>query len=440
MSEEGESIQEDDFLVRVKAQVMTRDDSSGGWVALKGGGLSIVGLRKISVIANSDEGVRYEYVIHGYRTSDQEVVLHCMLKKDVQYTKATPTFHHWRTGDRRFGLTFQTAADARAFDKGIKRAVEDLLGSPNSSNSLEVGDDDVFMPLDLPLRRQDSSSQSAQSASTNSTTTSSPTPHSPITTQDVAYQSPTRHHPPPLPPLQTQTSSSSSSNVEHLKKINYVSSRTELEKEEVWIKNHKKEHKDDKDKDGSGERIDLGYSYVQFQKPRQSVHDYQYPNIDSKKERKDSLSSIKKNNLTSSSNMAPLPLPTKKKKKHKDSGKSDYLLQRHVCCQYCNLSFDEQSNTPGSCKEAPDRVHNIIEKVSCLCCAEAVLYHCYADEDGRYGHVCACDTSEDKCCLKWITLTILSFFVPCLCCYLPLRACHRCGIRCGCCGGRHQAK
>jgi len=38
-----------------------------------------------------------------------------------------PTFHHWRTGDQKFGLTFQTAADARAFDKGVRMAVEDLL-------------------------------------------------------------------------------------------------------------------------------------------------------------------------------------------------------------------------------------------------------------------------------------------------------------------------
>lgn len=38
-----------------------------------------------------------------------------------------PTFHHWRTEDKKFGLTFQTAADARAFDKGVRTAVEDLL-------------------------------------------------------------------------------------------------------------------------------------------------------------------------------------------------------------------------------------------------------------------------------------------------------------------------
>lgn len=38
-----------------------------------------------------------------------------------------PTFHHWRAGKQRNGLTFQTAADARAFDKGILKAYNDLI-------------------------------------------------------------------------------------------------------------------------------------------------------------------------------------------------------------------------------------------------------------------------------------------------------------------------
>lgn len=56
-----------------------------------------------------------------------QVVLSCTIKKDFEYNKVMPTFHHWKTGDKKFGLTFQTAADARAFDKGVRMAVEDLL-------------------------------------------------------------------------------------------------------------------------------------------------------------------------------------------------------------------------------------------------------------------------------------------------------------------------
>lgn len=54
------------------------------------------------------------------------MVLECMLKKDLIYNKVTPTFHHWKIDDKKFGLTFQSPADARAFDRGIRRAIEDI--------------------------------------------------------------------------------------------------------------------------------------------------------------------------------------------------------------------------------------------------------------------------------------------------------------------------
>lgn len=55
-----------------------------------------------------------------------QVILECFLKKDLVYTKATPTFHHWRVENRKCGLAFQSPADARAFDRGVRRALEDL--------------------------------------------------------------------------------------------------------------------------------------------------------------------------------------------------------------------------------------------------------------------------------------------------------------------------
>ena len=59
------------------------------------------------------------------------MVLNCILKKDLTYNQANPTFHHWKTEGKRFGLTFQSSVDAGAFHKGIKRAMEDLLeGKP----------------------------------------------------------------------------------------------------------------------------------------------------------------------------------------------------------------------------------------------------------------------------------------------------------------------
>lgn len=56
-----------------------------------------------------------------------QVILSCVINNDLQYSKVMPTFHHWRAGKQRNGLTFQTAADARAFDKGVIRAFNDII-------------------------------------------------------------------------------------------------------------------------------------------------------------------------------------------------------------------------------------------------------------------------------------------------------------------------
>ena len=44
-----------------------------------------------------------------------------------------PTFHHWKTGNKRYGITFHTAADARAFDKGVTMAIQDVLDGKNKT-------------------------------------------------------------------------------------------------------------------------------------------------------------------------------------------------------------------------------------------------------------------------------------------------------------------
>ncbi len=63
---------------------------------------------------------------YGWYVSDKQVILDCPLRKDLVYTIATPTFHHWKVEDRKCGLSFQSPADARAFDRGVRKAIEDL--------------------------------------------------------------------------------------------------------------------------------------------------------------------------------------------------------------------------------------------------------------------------------------------------------------------------
>ena len=65
-----------------------------------------------------------------------QMVLNCTIKRDFEYNRVMPTFHHWRTDNKKFGLTFQTAADARAFDKGVRMAIMDLLNGKISTPTL----------------------------------------------------------------------------------------------------------------------------------------------------------------------------------------------------------------------------------------------------------------------------------------------------------------
>uniref|UniRef100_A0A3Q4AE69 Sprouty related EVH1 domain containing 3 n=1 Tax=Mola mola TaxID=94237 RepID=A0A3Q4AE69_MOLML len=70
--------------------------------------------------------------------------------------------------------------------------------------------------------------------------------------------------------------------------------------------------------------------------------------------------------------------------------------------------------------------------------SKSLLYHCMSDSEGEFWEPCSCDESmgghpHPLCCARWLALLALSLFVPCMCCYLPLRACLRCGERCGCC-------
>lgn len=157
--------------------------------------------------------------------------------------------------------------------------------------------------------------------------------------------------------------------------------------------------------------------------------------------------------------------------------------------------FRPDENRRGACDFAPDCVRSTIDAVSCVGCAQCLLYHCYADSEGDFApQPCSsCVTSESgarrgghqqlhehhprhhhhhnhnhhqqrhschgeqrrrdddddaddaACCgadsppKRWFGLALLSLVVPCLWCYLPLRACYRCGVRCGCCGRPHEA-
>ncbi|KAJ8368674.1 hypothetical protein SKAU_G00087020 [Synaphobranchus kaupii] len=126
--------------VRVRAVVMTRDDSSGGWVPLGGGGLSHVIICKGR--SPEDKG-RRDYVIRGERLRDRAPVLECAVQRGLVYNKVNPIFHHWRVEDRKFGLTFQSPADAISFERGLHSVIDRLDRESDSPSSSTPEDRDT---------------------------------------------------------------------------------------------------------------------------------------------------------------------------------------------------------------------------------------------------------------------------------------------------------
>lgn len=196
-------------------------------------------------------------------------------------------------------------------------------------------------------------------------------------------------------------------------------------------------------------------SYVVFNKNTVvASHEYSYPNLEPTQKPAAQRSSTRTQPSSSPSSQTsqpypPLPIKNKSKSKsssissgdggkHGQSGARSRLVSQ-VQCKHCREVFSLDDNPRGSCEDAPDSVERCIECVSCVSCTQCLMYHCWADADGEFRHPCSCDSHDPKLCKRWTALTFLSLLLPCLWCYLPLKACHRCGIMCGLCGGRHKA-
>ncbi|GAB5572602.1 sprouty-related [Prionailurus iriomotensis] len=501
MSEETATSDNDNSYARVRAVVMTRDDSSGGWLPLGGSGLSCVTVFKVP---HQEENGCADFFIRGERLRDKMVVLECMLKKDLIYNKVTPTFHHWKIDDKKFGLTFQSPADARAFDRGIRRAIEDISqGCPTFKNEAEGVEDDLqateedtssslvkdhlfqqetvvtsepyrisrpsaFEGLDA--RRVYLQSQASQGLPSSLTGMESDLWNLEFLEKEDMFSSSRELRRPsrrsdqnilifqPLPQIRTSTwpvlritfshpgldiqgrsieyvqrqiskecGSLKSQNRVPLKSIRHVSFQDEdeivrINPRDILIRRYADYRHPDMWKNDL-ERDDTDSS-IQFSKPDSKKSDYLYSCGDETK-----LSSLKDSVVFKAQ---PSSLKFKKSKRRKEDGERSR-------CVYCQERFNHEENGRGKCQDAPDPIKRCIYQVSCMLCAESMLYHCMSDSEGDFSDPCSCDTSDDKFCLRWLALVALSFIVPCMCCYVPLRMCHRCGEACGCCGGKHKA-
>ncbi|XP_033112751.1 sprouty-related, EVH1 domain-containing protein 2-like isoform X2 [Anneissia japonica] len=393
---------DEESMVRVKAQVMIPTD--GMWVPLDGG-LSTVGIYKHVY----EDSRKFEYWVRATQNTDLcgTIVVDCQIKKDLRYVKPSPIFHHWLTDNKKFGLVYNNTYDAKAFDRGIQRAVEELMDGSSTESSTnqvtdnELGDDDVFVPVEPLL---------------------SPSPiHDYQNTPPLFASRPLDSYTSTLKNVITQPPRSDGNQYEYLHRVHYLPRR--MVKKEVWVKSHPEWQsvRDQPCKVSSGPKD----SYVQFVKNCPSRHDYSYPTLNTSKfSERHPIATQPKNSL-------PPLLPDK-------NFKVDPKVRQERCVHCLNV-FDPRQNRRGQCQYAPDSTLHCIEKLTCYCLAEGLQYHCCSDGENDYSEGCSCDPRQDGFCKKWTALSAISLCLPCLFCYLPLRACHKVGVKCGVCGGKHVA-
>ncbi|KAK1803026.1 hypothetical protein P4O66_021563 [Electrophorus voltai] len=421
MTEESQP-DDDSYIVRVKAVVMTRDDSSGGWLAQEGGGLSRVGVCKVAP-ADLELLDRNGFLIYGERLRDKQEILKCFLKKDLVYTKATPTFHHWRVDNRKCGLTFQSPADAGAFDRGVRKAIEDLTeGSTTSSSTLqndtELGDDDVFT--------------NATDSSSNSSHKREPSMQTPA---PISFCDPCRHQC-ILEHLYDQRRHPDHYFLDQAvpmfsRHVTFPQEEEEIvrinPRERSWLTTGYEDYRHTTTSRDKVLHPDPADAYVSFDKHELAKHDYTYPYPDGK-------AGIGGGVVTGQ----PRPPTTKRLPWQRDADSTCGELLR---CVYCRDLFSPADNRRGRCREAPDPAATCIHRVSFMWCADSLLYHCMSDAEGEYAEPCSCEPGGggEHCWLRWLALLGLALLAPCMCCYAPLRVCHRAAVACHCCGGRHKA-
>lgn len=192
--------------------------------------------------------------------------------------------------------------------------------------------------------------------------------------------------------------------------------------------------------------LSIDSSYVRFAKTDtvSSTHDYCYPSLQSTFARKENQPDVLRGqqprvislsaNLSFTSNRQ-LKVNSSVAVVKSASGWSNGHRRR---CIYCGERFEEGGRR-SVCADAPDDVLTCINVVTCSCVADAVAYHCLANEDGDYEPMCVCSPSSARSTARCAILVLLSFILPCLCCFWPLMGCRRCAIGCGCCINGHKA-
>lgn len=407
------------YMVRVRAVVMARDDSSGGWLPVGGGGLSQVSVCRVRG-ARPEGGARQgHYVIHGERLRDQKITLECTLRPGLVYNKVNPIFHHWSLGDCKFGLTFQSPAEADEFQKGLLSALAALsrgsLTPSSSSSSSSPSQDTAETPCPL-TSHVDSDSSSSHSRQE--------TPPTAVAAPIVTVES-TTAFPPATPPQQRRSSAQSYPPLLPFTGIPEASESLAGAGSQGWGGRGYEDYR----RSGLPASLPLSTCVVGFVKTGALRGAALGPPV--------SLPAP----LTEAAPPAPPARPPPGPGPTSAPAKASPEAEEAARCVHCRALFRRRADGRGGrCAEAPDPGRLLVRRLSCLWCAESLLYHCLSDAEGDFSDPCACEPGHPRPAARWAALAALSLAVPCLCCYAPLRACHWVAARCGCagCGGRHE--
>ncbi|XP_005399909.1 PREDICTED: sprouty-related, EVH1 domain-containing protein 3 isoform X2 [Chinchilla lanigera] len=373
-------------MVRVRAVVMARDDSSGGWLPVGGGGLS-------------------------------QTTLECTLRPGLVYNKVNPIFHHWSLGDCKFGLTFQSPAEADEFQKSLLAALAALgRGSltPSSSSSSSPSQDTAETPCPL------TSHVDSDSSSSHSRQEMPPTAAAPIVTVESASA-----FGPTTPPQRRCSSAQSYPPLLPFTGIPEPSEPVAGAGGPGWGGRGYEDYR----RSGPPAPLPLSTCVVRFAKTGTLRGAALGPPV--------SLPAP----LTESMPPAPPARPPPGPGPTPAPAKASPEAEEAARCVHCRALFRRRADGRGGrCAEAPDPGRLLVRRLSCLWCAESLLYHCLSDAEGDFSDPCACEPGHPRPAARWAALAALSLAVPCLCCYAPLRACHWVAARCGCagCGGRHE--
>ncbi|XP_035143246.2 sprouty-related, EVH1 domain-containing protein 3 isoform X1 [Callithrix jacchus] len=350
-----------------------------------------------------------------------QTTLECTLKPGLVYNKVNPIFHHWSLGDCRFGLTFQSPAEADEFQKSLLAALAALgrgsltPSSSSSSSSSSPSQDTAETPCPL-TSHVDSDSSSSHSHQE--------TPPSAAAAPIITLES-TSGFGPATPPQRRRSSAQSYPPLLPFTGIPEPSEPLAGAGGPGWGGRGYEDYRSS----GPPAPLALSTCVVRFAKTGALRGAALGPPA--------ALPAP----LTEAAPPAPPARPPPGPGPASAPAKASPEAEEAARCVHCRALFRRRADGRGGrCAEAPDPGRLLVRRLSCLWCAESLLYHCLSDAEGDFSDPCACEPGHPRPAARWAALAALSLAVPCLCCYAPLRACHWVAARCGCagCGGRHE--